>query len=125
MRQNALWNCKNPHQGTEPRVLAVCSAGLLRSPSIAKFLVNKGYNCRSAGIHDYALIRVDEVLLAWADIVVFAQEEHKASIRGKLRKILNAKSVFVLGIPDIYPYGDEALMKEIERALDNKGFYEN
>ena len=69
MRKNALWNCKNPYQGRDKRVLCVCSAGLLRSPTIAKVLVMNGYNTRSCGCRDYALIQIDNVLIEWADIV--------------------------------------------------------
>ena len=76
-RMNALWNCKNPYQGDYKKILCVCSAGLLRSPTIAYVLGEMGFNTRAAGIYDYALISVDDVLLDWADVIVTAEEEHK------------------------------------------------
>jgi predicted protein tyrosine phosphatase len=77
---NRLGNCGNRFQGGRNRVLCVCSAGMLRSPTIAWVLSNEpyGFNTRAAGISDeYALIPVDEVLLSWADeiVCVAAKEE--------------------------------------------------
>lgn len=120
-RMNALWNCKNPYQGDALRVLTVCSAGLLRSPSVAKYLTeDKGYNCRAAGVHDYALIQVDEVLIEWANVIVFMQEEHKsASMRkGKLRSKLMEKRCVVLNIPDEFEYCDPELMEIIAKKVE-------
>ena len=113
-RQNALWNCKNPHQGDFPKVLCVCSAGLLRSPTIAFVLSNRGFNTRAAGIHDYALIRVDEVLVEWADTIVFAEQEHY----NICKDLVQNKEVFILNVPDQYEFRDPVLIKEIEKALE-------
>lgn len=69
---NRKANAKNPYQGQDKRVLCVCSAGLLRSPTAA-FVLQKefGFNTRAAGLNtEYALIPVDDVLLHWADEVV-------------------------------------------------------
>ena len=110
MRKNALWNCKNPYQGKDKRVLCVCSAGLLRSPTIAKV---------SCGCRDYALIQIDNVLIEWADIVVFADQEHKAVV--DQTQCLSGKDVYILDIPDNYGYGDPELVKIIETKLHEKG----
>jgi predicted protein tyrosine phosphatase len=65
---NALHNVTNPYQGKDKRVLCLCSAGILRSPSCAVVLNSKyGYNTRAAGVTDYALIPVSTALLEWAD----------------------------------------------------------
>ena len=120
-RMNALWNCKNPFQGDSLKVLTVCSAGLLRSPSVAKYLmIHKGYNCRPVGVYDYALIQIDDVLIEWADVVIFLQEEHKSAVqrRRKLRTKLQQKRCVVLNIPDNFEYCDEELMKIIENKVE-------
>ena len=119
MRKNALWNCKNPYQGKDKRVLCVCSAGLLRSPTIAKVLVMNGYNTRSCGCRDYALIQIDNVLIEWADIIIFADNEHKAVV--DQTQCLSGKDVYILDIPDNYGYGDPELVKIIETKLHEKG----
>jgi len=117
IRHNALWNCQNPNQGDFKRVLCVCSAGLLRSPTIAYVLSNNGYNTRAAGVHDYALVEVDEVLIQWADIIVFAAAEHHKVLKDSLE----GKEVYVLNIPDMYPFRDPKLVEIINEKLRNIG----
>lgn len=119
---NAIWNCKNPNQQQKrfPTVLCVCSAGLLRSPSIAHILANKGYNTRSAGVYDYALIRVSEVLLTWAKYVVCASQEHADWIKDNYPDY--ADGIVVLNIPDKYFYRTSILMDLIEQKLKEANF---
>ncbi len=124
---NALHNCKNPYQGAEKRVLCLCSAGLLRSPTAA-FVLQKelGYNTRAAGVTDYALIPVTEVLLKWADEIVCVNQETFDTLKGELSvsSYLNPEffieKCVVLNIPDIYPRMDSTLQKEILRQYLEK-----
>ena len=120
-RQNAMWNCKNPYQGDDIKVLCLCSAGLLRSPTIAKVLSEfNGFNPRSAGVNDYALIPVDEVLIHWADIVICADIEHKRKLEADKLLPKNTE-VYVLDIPDNFAYNDPELRKIIKQKLiENK-----
>ena len=119
MRKNALWNCKNPYQGKDKRVLCVCSAGLLRSPTIAKVLVMNGYNTRSCGCSDYALIQIDNVLIEWADAIIFADKEHKVIVDQD--QDISDKEIYILDIPDNYGYADPDLVKIITTKLHEKG----
>lgn len=114
MKLNRLANCKNPYQGNAKRVLVVCSAGLLRSPTAAWVLSNPpyNYNTRAAGIEEsYALIPVDEVLLEWADEVVCMDRSQEQ----RLNEITN-KPVKCLDIPDEYPRMHQELIKAIKEA---------
>ena len=124
MRKNALWNCRNPHQGDMKRVLCVCSAGLLRSPTIAWVLSNEGYNTRAVGMHDYALAQIDEVFVTWADKIVCVDAEHAEEIRRKYALILDEKSIDVLDIPDIYGFRNPKLVKIVEEKLKEKGYFD-
>lgn len=122
IRNNALWNCQNPHQGKNKRVLSICSAGLLRSPTIAWYLTrNSSANCRSAGIHDYALIPVDEVLLAWADIIICSDKEKLEYLQQKFPTYLENKQVHNFDIPDIYEFCNPDLVKIIEEKVIQQG----
>lgn len=123
-RNNALWNCKNPNQGKDIKVLCVCSAGLLRSPTAAKILVNNGFNTRSAGVYDYALIPVDEVLLEWADHIIFMEDQHKEAVLNNkfLREFIKEKSTCVLEIPDMYDYDSPSLNRILTEKLKEEGF---
>jgi predicted protein tyrosine phosphatase len=108
---NRLHNATNPNQGSFKRVLCVCSAGLLRSPTLANVLAQKGYNTRSCGSSQgWALIPLDAVLLEWADEVVFVniQNHSEAALNFDLSK----HKVKILDIPDEYTFMHPELQEE-------------
>jgi len=108
---NRLANSKNQYQGNYKRVLCVCSAGLLRSPTAAVVLSQEpfGFNTRAAGIEpDFALIPVDEVLLSWADEIVCMTKTQQQELVERTNK-----PVVCLNIPDNFEYRNPDLMKMI------------
>jgi len=114
----------NHSQGSTPRWLFVCSAGLLRSPTGAALAIKKGLNARSCGSAiDYALIPISANLIMWAQKIVFVSEEnyHESLEVFKdhqmLHSLLTMRSL-VLNIPDIYNYNDTDLIIEFERQID-------
>lgn len=115
---NKLSNCKNHYQGRYKKVLCVCSAGLLRSPTIALTLSGEpfNYNTRCVGINEeYALIDISEVLLEWADEFVVAESWMGQEVEKMLDNVgLSHKDIISLDIPDIYPYRDPRLIKLIK-----------
>lgn len=119
---NRLGNCKNYHQGAFKRVLCVCSAGLLRSPTTAVVLSQDpyGFNTRAAGlVPEFALVVVDQVLLEWADEVVCMTEDQKLALKDKLKDLgLQAKLVICLNIEDSFAYRNPELMKLIKQNYD-------
>lgn len=115
MRVNErIGNASNKYQGSDKKVLCVCSGGLLRSPTAALVLSHEpyNYNTRSAGISSYALINLDTVLLSWADEIVCMETEHvnKVGILMEGVRARKNKPVICLHIPDKYPYKDPELM---------------
>lgn len=117
MSNNRKWNCNNPFQGKFKRVLCVCSAGLLRSPTVAWVLSNEpyNYNTRACGLDiGHALIPIDDVLIEWADEIVCMDEyqEHK------LRQ-MTTKPVVNLKIGDNFEYRDKDLIEMIHMRLSN------
>lgn len=116
-------NSRNQWQGPWPRVLCVCSAGLLRSPTLAWVLSNPPYNCntRAAGSHkEYALVPVDKVLLEWAQIVVFVSGQNRTRVAEEGFQI--AGVTYVLNVPDCYSFRSPELVKAIEKELVSVGF---
>lgn len=112
-------NALNRFQGEWPRVLCVCSAGLLRSPTLAWVLSNAPYNCntRAAGSHrEYALIPVDQVLLNWAQRVVFVNPENHDRV--ERMKLTLPREVYVLNVPDRFAFRDPKLVKAIRAELE-------
>ena len=123
---NRLGNAYNPCQGKERKVLCLCSAGLLRSPTAANVLHQKyGYNTRAAGVTTgYALIPVDDVLLAWADEIVCVEP----SVRDELFSDYGepvpeeiAKKITVLDIPDNFSWNDPKLCELIIEQYQEVG----
>lgn len=122
INMNRMSNVRNPYQGRYKRVLAVCSAGLLRSPTIAWVLSNDPYNCnvRAAGANaEYAMIPVDEALIAWADEIVCAGGEHGKSI---CEAFTIDKPVHCLNIPDQFEFRNPKLVEIINSELVRVGF---
>lgn len=124
-----MWNIRNPYQGDAKKVLCVCSAGLLRSPTTAWILSNEPYNfnTRAAGVDaGHALIPVDAVLIAWADQILVMNDyqvdqvlsiyrEYLKDSGGVEESILNRikNKIIVLNIPDSYQFRDPKLVEII------------
>ena len=110
----------NSYQGDYKRVLTVCSANMLRSPTIAVVLSMPpyDYNTRSAGTHSFALVPVTEDLLMWADEIVCDDTEHALAIRDKMMEYQLDKPIVNLRIPDIYEYRNPELIMMIRRRYD-------
>lgn len=113
---NRLANSTNPYQGKYKKVLCVCSAGLLRSPTAA-LVLSQEFNCntRACGMSkEFALVPLDEVLLSWADLVVTMDEFQAQHVKYLfLSDNIPAKPVLNLDIEDSYSYRDPELMNLI------------
>lgn len=120
-RMNRLANTANEYQGTFKKVLCVCSAGLLRSPTAALVLSQEpfNFNTRAAGVStEYALVLIDEFLLKWADEIVCMNESQKDVLNFLIHKD-DTTPIIVLDIPDNYQYRDPELIKLIaERYVE-------
>ena len=124
--RNRMSVIENRHQGTRRKVLVVCSAGVLRSPTVAWILSNEpfGFNTRSAGSHkQYALIHADEALLRWADEIVFVNEENH--LETKITSdcwydvLDSGTQVHTLNIPDEFDFRDEMLVAIATKQLED------
>jgi predicted protein tyrosine phosphatase len=125
---NRLANVHNKYQDliAFPRTLCVCSAALLRSPTIGFVTQNPPYNrnSRAAGIvNEYALIPVDQVLLEWADEIICVEEEHKQFVEKMLKKFeIEDKTIYLINVPDNFKYRDQRLINLIQKELERVGF---
>jgi predicted protein tyrosine phosphatase len=107
----------NPYQGTDKKVLFVCSAGILRSATAARLYARK-YNTRAAGSADYALIPVTNELLLWADEVVFVNAENHENTCAEFNLDAYETKVVVLDIPDRYPHMAPELVSHFEEQYE-------
>lgn len=117
---------QNPNQGPNKRVLFICTGGILRSATAAVIFSQPPYNfnTRACGTAEFALIRVDPVLLGWADQIVCMEEKHRVAIE-KLDIASQTHypkgsmpPIFVLEIPDIYDYREAELIARLKRSYD-------
>lgn len=103
----------NPYQSKAKKVLCVCSRGILRSPTLANILHKElGYNTRAVGASsEFALIPMSEVLVAWADEIVFVDDDCKIYMDVEDREMINdhGAEVTTLNIPDNYDWHDKEL----------------
>ena len=112
----------NPYQGNYPRVLFVCSAGLLRSATGATVGSQLGLNTRNCGSESYALIPLSANLIAWAQKIYFVNEYNLVSanitFEGEeaILDMLEAKSV-TMNIEDSYDYMDPRLVAIFTKLL--------
>ena len=122
--RNQLVNVHNDAQGKTKKVLTVCSAGLLRSATLANFLVKEyGYNVRNCGtVESYALVPISQALVAWADEIVFVNKENFKHVEDDLRDFLTTegmKKIKVLDIPDTYMFNDPKLVDICKEQYQN------
>lgn len=122
MSNNRFYNSKNPYQGDYKKVLCVCSAGLLRSPTTALVLSKDpfNFNTRAVGLDTrYALIPIDYVLLHWADTILCMNDGQLKEINKMIEDSgVGSTEAHSLDIEDSFSYRDEGLISIIkEKAL--------
>jgi predicted protein tyrosine phosphatase len=121
--KNRLANVGNNFQGHFPKVLCVCSAGLLRSPTLAYVLSLPPfmYNTRAVGTDaEFALIPIDLAHVAWADQIVVMDEYQKMVVeqlqdeleeQGRGYVVYHRARIVVMDVPDQYGYRDPTLVE--------------
>lgn len=114
-------NASNSYQGSFKRVLCVCSAGLLRSPTAAWILSNApfNFNTRAVGVEEnFALIYVDEVHVHWANEIVVMDDMQKFHVEQIIAEhSLASKPIHVLSVEDDFGYRDPELVRQMEIKL--------
>lgn len=111
----------NPFQGSDKKVLFVCSMGILRSATGARLYAHK-YNTRSAGTWDDALIPLTPVLMEWADEIVFVNEANYEQVKkyylAEEIDIDKEYKIKVLNIPDAFPHMHPELIKAFNEQYE-------
>ena len=119
---NRIHNIGNPYQGDTKKVLCVCSAGLLRSPTLAHLLSGDpwNYNTRAVGTDvGHALIPLEVVHLVWADLIICMNGEQECYIKEMQKSIkwkVRAK-VVCINVPDAFGYREQALIELLKERI--------
>ena len=120
IKRNQLGVLFNAYQGKHKKVLTVCSAGCLRSPTAAHILSSEpwNFNTRCTGTsEEYAIVPITEALIVWADVIVCMdafQQLHINTMQNKIASEYEAfdyKQVINLEIDDIYEYRNPKLVE--------------
>lgn len=121
---SALNNARNPNQGKFTKVLFVCSAGMLRSATAAWVCGQPPYNfnTRSAGVREYAMIPVTNVLIRWADVIVCmgSDRDHAEPLTKFSEFDAENQPLICLGIPDHFEYRADELVELIHARMKEK-----
>lgn len=121
IRQYSAGVVNNPYQGKDKKVLFVCSAGILRSATAARIYARK-YNTRCAGTGmDYALIKLDEQLMDWADTIVFVSPWNYDQAGFYFDLVPYLSKIRVLDIPDEFEHMDPRLVDAFEQQFEPIG----
>ena len=73
-----------------------------------------GVETDSAGLSSDADVVLESSQIEWADLIIVMEPRHRALLNRRHGGQLRGKRVVVLGIPDRYPYMDEALVALLE-----------
>lgn len=122
IKRNQLGVLFNAYQGNHKKVLTVCSAGCLRSPTAAHILSSPPYNfnTRAVGLSkEYAIVPITEALIVWADIILVMDSDMQKQVNEMQNDIANSfdatyefeyKQVVNLEIEDDYDYRSPVLV---------------
>jgi predicted protein tyrosine phosphatase len=100
------------------KLLFVCSANRLRSPTAEKlFEHSQQYQARSRGVAKGARVRLTAADIGWADLIVCMDKEHSNRLLHKFRKKLAEKRMVTLFIPDEYEFMQPELVTEVRSKL--------
>ncbi len=123
--RNTMAVIRNTSQGSAAKVVCVCSAGVLRSPTAAWILGNAPFhfNTRSCGTENYALIPLTEELLTWADVVICMESKHSSKVHALCQEMINDRGcinyprVYTLNVSDDFDYKDVELVRRLTDRL--------
>lgn len=112
----------NMSQTNAKRLLFVCSAGMLRSPTAQIVATQMGYNARACGSSvKMALIPLSVNLIKWAHHIIFMNQDNYLEAMkyfqiSEFDEDIRPKAI-VWGIPDHYNWGDNILYNIVYEKL--------
>jgi predicted protein tyrosine phosphatase len=100
----------------EPRrVLFVCRMNRRRSATAERlFSKRPDLDVRSAGTSDDAMVRVNERMLDWADVIFAMDADQQRSLQTMFPGQAALGRIVCLDIPDEFPFNDPELVRLLE-----------
>jgi predicted protein tyrosine phosphatase len=86
-------------------ILFICSQNRLRSPTAEQIFADyPGIAVSSAGTNQDAENPLTSELVAWADMIVVMERQHRTKVQRRFRAALRGQHVVCLDIPDNYDF---------------------
>lgn len=99
-------------------VLFLCSQNKLRSPTAEVIFSDiEGFEVRSAGLNNDAVVSISPELVKWADYIFVMEKSHRNKLRKNYREFINKQRIICLDIPDEYEFMDEGLIKLLKHRI--------
>jgi predicted protein tyrosine phosphatase len=95
-------------------ILFICNQGRNRSKTAAEMLSDR-VTTASAGL--YSDRPVTETQLSQADLIIVMEENHRTELARRFPAMYLRKRILVLGIPDIYCYGQPQLVRLLQARM--------
>lgn len=99
-------------------VLFICSRNQWRSPTAEQvFRRHPLLSVRSAGTSPNARRKVSVDDIRWATVILVMEEKHKSRLKAEFSRVIEARAIHVLDIPDEYKYMDAELVELLEQSV--------
>lgn len=99
-------------------ILFICSQNRLRSPTAEQvFADHPGLEVSSAGTNHDAENPLTGELVAWADMIVVMEKQHRAKLQRRYRSALRGQRIICLDIPDNYAFMDPDLVEILQARM--------
>lgn len=106
------------HSKTVRRVLFLCQLNRCRSATAERLFCKRAdLDVRSAGTSEDALVRVNQRMLEWADLIFTMDPEQQRALARMFPGHAALKRLVCLGIPDAYGFLEPALVKLLEDSV--------
>ena len=103
---------------TELKVLFVCDANRLRSPTAEAIFKSRPHlDVKSAGLAKQATVPVTIELLEWADVVFVMEKRQRNIIQSRFKEIYQRKRIICLYIPDDFEFMDPHLIELLKEKV--------
>ena len=99
-------------------ILFVCIQNRLRSPTAEQVFSGRAdLEVASAGTNHDAETPLSGEWVAWADLIVVMEKQHRSKVQRRFRASLRGGRIICLAIPDDYAFMDPALVALLQTRL--------
>ncbi|HLP46290.1 MAG TPA: phosphotyrosine protein phosphatase [Candidatus Kapabacteria bacterium] len=102
------------------KILFICTYNKMRSKTAELlYKYDERFEVKSAGVDEFAEVRVNLELLSWADYIVTMEEFQRQWIQASFPGLSAYRKIHCLGIPDYYDFMDPELVFLIKEKFES------